>query len=39
MNPTILPPAMGKIVGQIGLFNLRFGKQAIGNKTLSLNQL
>ena len=22
MNPTILPPAMGKIVGQIGLFSL-----------------
>ena len=21
MNPTILPPAMGKIIGQIGLFS------------------
>ena len=34
MNPTILPPAMGKIVGQTGLFSLGYGNWSKRRKTL-----
>ena len=34
MNPTILPPAIGKIVGQTGFFNLGMAT-SLGEKKIS----